>query len=1495
MPPAITNISIDNDVIEGGQPVQITGTGFHPNVRVRIGGANAAIQGAVTATQIDVLAPKHARCEQVQLEVRNPTGAPATIAFYYRPLVQKVEPDAGPIGGGTAVSIHGEGFHGALTVEFNNVAAVGVTVVSATQITCTTPAYVPAVAAFVDVDVFLPPGGAMGTRLDEGFGYAAPMITGVAPPVLPLSGGNITVSGRFFSGAAAAAVDAAPIVPTVTSDTEIVLAAPAHAAGPVLVSITNGVAATLANALTYAGAKIAAVTPKRGPANQITRVRITGERFAGVPGVDVGGNASVPAAATATTIDVDAPAHGAGPADVVVTNAGEPAVTLVDGFTYVAQPTLTAVDPPVGRTAGGDALTLTGTAFEPEVTVTIGGNAADVQFVSTTTLTVITHPHTAGTVAVVATNPNGNSRTLGGAFTYTDLTAVEPKRGPAAGGTVVTIRGAGFAATDGVNFGGTAAAAVTFVNSTTLTVTTPAHAAGAVNVVVGANKTLTNGFTFSTVTKINPDEGARAGGLRVTIDGEGFGAGMTVEFGLHNNGLNVTPTSATRLTVDTPAGGPGAVDVIVRRQTRLANAFTFYDPVVASNGAAAFAAILPKIGRTAGGTPVVVRGVGFGDDAAVTIGGQPATVTARTANEIRAVTPVGAAAGAVRVEVSWSGVGEHAVPVTAAQDAAFTYQDVMPVEPAAGPAGGGTVVTITGAGFGDGLAVTIGAAAGLNVIVDSATQARATTPAVAAATVDVVVVREGRATAGFTYYDAAQVNAIDPRDGLVGGGRVVTIRGQGFCRNPAVTIGGTVVTSMTRHSDTTLEVRTAAHVAAAGMHVVVTNPNTVAATLPASFTYRDTLTVTAVAPPRGPVEGRRWITVTGTDIVRGATVLVDDVAVPAADTVYTNATTISARVPAHAAGQVDVAVRNPGELAVTRLNLFEYVVTPAETGENDVLFLMDGEEYFTELQNGMNAVRQAAPDPLTYVRLAFWLIEKEVRLGDRNCQRWPHHQLLAYIDQVIRAGHNVDVIMWEPGQAERQFSEAKGVRPVNIEFGRAVQALDRAVAGIAAAGRARVYHERYEGPVGSSTHQKIAIFSIAGQRTVLLGGLNLSSHYFADTDHELSTWHDAAVRLIGPATDDVEAEWVRRWKKTATEGSNRVLQAFGAAGVIRARGFAYDLSATLRTAALKLKENTTKQAAQAANHSLAIATTRAVGDTRYRKLRDLLLEKIAGAMAYIYMENYHFTDPEIVRAIYRRHDQRRAAGVELRIVIVVPIQGGGSGYLTRRSWLQLVLRLANAGGPYVTRVHYNTGAGAQTVDHALCNLWGVRDSFDRNEAGKWFQNDKLLFRLTAGVGGVREVPFSAITSVEGTLHFYSCFDMGGGDFRRNIYNHAKIAIIDDFLVVGSANWSYRSLQYDGEISAFINSNPLATGALGRLLGHYDLVTVINENIIEAEATTNEAGVVGAAVVDVARQGAINAALNKLVLLPLCFHGRPELALPTAPPAGLEEPPDYTWL
>jgi hypothetical protein len=172
-------------------------------------------------------------------------------------------------------------------------------------------------------------------------------------------------------------------------------------------------------------------------------------------------------------------------------------------------PIATSVSPNSGPVAGGTVVSITGTGFTNGATVTFGGTAASaVNVVGSTTITATTPAHASGQVNVVVRNPNTQSSTLPNAFTYAaapapTVSTVSPTSGTAAGGTPVTISGTNYVSGATVTFGGTTATGVIVNSSSSISATTPAHAAGAVNVVVtnpdSQSGTLTNGFTYNPI------------------------------------------------------------------------------------------------------------------------------------------------------------------------------------------------------------------------------------------------------------------------------------------------------------------------------------------------------------------------------------------------------------------------------------------------------------------------------------------------------------------------------------------------------------------------------------------------------------------------------------------------------------------------------------------------------------------------------------------------------------------------------------------------------------------------------------------------------------------------------------------------------------------------------------------------------------------------------------------------------------------------------------
>lgn len=84
-----------------------------------------------------------------------------------------------------------------------------------------------------------------------------------------------------------------------------------------------------------------------------------------------------------------------------------------------AAPTVASIFPSSGTTAGGTAVTITGTGFSAGATVTIGGQACTtVVVVSDTQITCVTPSGTAGTANVVVTNSDSQTGTLSNGYTY---------------------------------------------------------------------------------------------------------------------------------------------------------------------------------------------------------------------------------------------------------------------------------------------------------------------------------------------------------------------------------------------------------------------------------------------------------------------------------------------------------------------------------------------------------------------------------------------------------------------------------------------------------------------------------------------------------------------------------------------------------------------------------------------------------------------------------------------------------------------------------------------------------------------------------------------------------------------------------------------------------------------------------------------------------------------------------------------------------------------
>lgn len=259
------------------------------------------------------------------------------------------------------------------------------------------------------------------------FGEPVPVVTGVTPKLGSVAGGtSVEISGAGFTGATTVrfgAVEATGFA--INAANSITATAPPGSAGTVDVTVTtpSGTSAPRA-ADRYSYQRVPTVTglnPKSGPVAGGTSVLVKGTEFAGVSAVTFGGVAASFTVKSPTEITAVAPPGAAGTAHVAVTNtAGQSLPTSKDLFRYT--PTVTGLSPSSGAVAGGTSVTVTGTGFVAGATSFAFGKVAarNVECTSSTSCTLTTPPHEAGTVDVIAkvakspspSNPPGDQFTF---------------------------------------------------------------------------------------------------------------------------------------------------------------------------------------------------------------------------------------------------------------------------------------------------------------------------------------------------------------------------------------------------------------------------------------------------------------------------------------------------------------------------------------------------------------------------------------------------------------------------------------------------------------------------------------------------------------------------------------------------------------------------------------------------------------------------------------------------------------------------------------------------------------------------------------------------------------------------------------------------------------------------------------------------------------------------------------------------------------------------
>lgn len=165
---------------------------------------------------------------------------------------------------------------------------------------------------------------------------------------------------------------------------------------------------------------ITSINPTSGPVGGGTNIAIIGTGF--IPEATVNYDGTLETSGTFTDpqhINSITPPHSAGLVDVEVENVSGLSFELVNGFEFLADPTISSVSDDFGDIAGGKAVSIFGANFVSGCTVSFDGVAASsVGFVNSGQVTCLTPAGGFGLADVRVQNPSGQIALQTGGFRY---------------------------------------------------------------------------------------------------------------------------------------------------------------------------------------------------------------------------------------------------------------------------------------------------------------------------------------------------------------------------------------------------------------------------------------------------------------------------------------------------------------------------------------------------------------------------------------------------------------------------------------------------------------------------------------------------------------------------------------------------------------------------------------------------------------------------------------------------------------------------------------------------------------------------------------------------------------------------------------------------------------------------------------------------------------------------------------------------------------------
>jgi hypothetical protein len=421
----------------GGQIVSLFGNALDGVTAVSFGVQPALVFSAYPVSghptydsQIDAVTPPGEGTAVIS--VSGPGGSTSTAPGSFTwinptpvAVVSSVSPLTG--GAGTAVTIRGSGFSGAVAVDFGT-AATDFEVESDSQILAWAPAKG---TGLVDVTVTAS-GGASAASIADQFTYIPlkppkPAPFSLSPNYGPVAGGTfVTLLGSGFTNATAVTFGGQAAQFDVVSDGRIAAVSPpapggtAHAVDVIVTTPIGSSTAVPQDGFTYAAAPaVSQLTPAEAPYLGGTEVVIGGSGFSGADEVLFGVTPAAFQVWSDGVVTATAP-PGVGLVQVAVrTKLGVSAAGAASQFTYASIPAVAQLTPQSGPAAGGTSVVISGQGFTGATTVAFGGVVAPAFTVNSDIKITAISPPGSGVVDVTVTTSGGVSpATVADKFTY---------------------------------------------------------------------------------------------------------------------------------------------------------------------------------------------------------------------------------------------------------------------------------------------------------------------------------------------------------------------------------------------------------------------------------------------------------------------------------------------------------------------------------------------------------------------------------------------------------------------------------------------------------------------------------------------------------------------------------------------------------------------------------------------------------------------------------------------------------------------------------------------------------------------------------------------------------------------------------------------------------------------------------------------------------------------------------------------------------------------